>query len=243
MLHTRARREAGRRSTRTAAAAVIEPADPRRAARPPEIDSGTRHDDWVPRSDSALVGRDGELAALLAAAPALATTSTRTTSAPRPIPTPSASVVILDGDAGIGKTRLLARTEPPGPGRRRPHAGRPLRRPGRLAAALPARSARPSAASRSTSPPWPPTCSRSTRRWRASSRASFSASPPTRRPRRRRAARPRRAVRRRHRRTGHPGRRAAAAVHHRGRALGRPGHPRPARLPVHPAGRRASGSQ
>jgi predicted ATPase len=61
----------------------------------------------MPRSVSPLVGRDSELAALLAAAPALDSSAGSDELAPTDSDT-GGSVVVLDGDAGIGKTRLLA---------------------------------------------------------------------------------------------------------------------------------------
>lgn len=67
----------------------------------------TVHDEWVPRSVSPLVGRDSELAALLAAAPAFDYSAGRDGSPVADSGT-GGSVVVLDGDAGIGKTRLLA---------------------------------------------------------------------------------------------------------------------------------------
>ena len=65
----------------------------------------------MPRLVSPLVGRDSELAALLAAAPALERSDEPAPGSNGSAPADSdtgGSVVVLDGDAGIGKTRLLA---------------------------------------------------------------------------------------------------------------------------------------
>ena len=148
--------------------------------------------------------------------------------------TGTAGAVVLGGDAGVGKTRLLAElvSAANDAGLLRPH--RPLRRPRRHPAALPPvqrgvhPAVRRAARTRST----------------GCSIALPGAGPPDPVPGRRRGpARDDRLDRGELFDSvlggaGLAGRRAARRPARRGRPLGRPGHPRPARLPVHPPRRR-----
>ncbi len=145
----------------------------------------------------------------------------------------SSAAVIVGGDAGVGKTRLLGELLGLGRGRRRPVPHRPLRRPRRHAAALPAVHRGVHPADRRAA--------RARRRLLARfpalarllpGRSGRAAGTPVERgelfdsvlagARR-------------------PGRERAGRADRRGRPLGRPGHARSAGLPVHPHARRAGG--
>ena len=91
----------------TQSEAATEPATESATGRPTTVTSTVhperavtplREDGVVPRFATPLVGRDAELAALVAAVGLGAAGG----------PAPRGHVVVLDGDAGIGKTRLLS---------------------------------------------------------------------------------------------------------------------------------------
>ena len=178
-------------------------------------------DGRVPRSVAPLVGRADELAVLLG--------RPRRGPARRRADAPSC----VGGDAGVGKTRLLAELIDIAARARHADAHRALRRPRRRAAALPAvqrgvrparrRAARRHRASWSRRIPRSSGCCPAAAAHDADDRvdrgelfdAVLGALTDL--------AADRRVV-----------------LVRRGRALGRPGHPRPARLPVHPAAHRAA---
>ena len=192
-----------------------------------------------PRATMAPVPRLGSEAPLVGRAEEL----TRLTAAVERARTGRPAAVLLSGDAGVGKTRLLDRALRPGPRRRRDRPHRTLRRPRRGRPALPARSPRRCASWPSRADAGDETLAEALRARPGARPADHPARPahPAGR-RRRRRRRPAAALRRGRRRARRRrrGRRAGAAGH-RGPALGRPVHPRPALLPAGPAAVRAAG--
>ena len=178
-------------------------------------------------SEKPLVGRGAELARLSAAVERARAGS------------PAA--VLLSGDAGVGKTRLLDRAVPSGPPARRDRARRALRRPRRGRPALPAVRRGAAAAGRpapARTGRWPRRCGTGPALDRLITRPGRPAAAPAADDD---AARLQLfdAV------AGVLGDAAeiarAAAAGDRGPALGRPVHPRPARVPAGPAAVRAAG--